>query len=168
LSLEFKSFKKGRGNFSCLDWAPMQPKKLQLETLQKHKANKHKTKSLKKKEWKHEIKRAWKLTSSCCVVCVSPTSYKNKNTMNIYVKISNKKLGFPMHLFQETKLGKCNFKHNFVFFSLKKHLFIHTCYKAKWTQLKSTLENKLRFSLAFKTNDQWVFLLKVSKLHSIN
>ncbi len=62
---------------------------------------------MKEKKRKHEIGRAWKLTSSCCVVCVSPTSYKNKNnnTMNKYVKISSKKLGFPTHLFQETKLG---------------------------------------------------------------
>ncbi len=34
-----------------------------------------------------------------------PTSYKNKNIMKIYVKISSKKLGFTTHLFQETKLG---------------------------------------------------------------
>jgi hypothetical protein len=36
-------------------------------------------------------------------VC-APTSYKNKNTRNIYVKISSKILGFPTHLFQKTKL----------------------------------------------------------------
>jgi hypothetical protein len=36
---------------------------------------------------------------------MSPTSYQNKNTMNLYVKISSKKLGSITHLFQETKLG---------------------------------------------------------------
>ncbi len=53
---------------------------------------------------KLEIGKAWKFTSSCCVICMLPTSYKNKNTMNLYVRISSKKLGFLTHLFQETKL----------------------------------------------------------------
>jgi hypothetical protein len=41
----------------------------------------------REKTQKHEIGKTLKLTSSCCVVYVSPTSYKNNNTMNIYVKI---------------------------------------------------------------------------------
>jgi hypothetical protein len=39
------------------------------------------------------------------VLFVSPTSYKNKNTRNIYVKISSKILRFLTHLFKKTKLG---------------------------------------------------------------
>jgi len=87
---------------------------------------------------KHEIGKAWKLTSSCCVVCVSPTSYKNKNIMNIYVKISSKKLGFSNTPSSRNQTWKCNFKHNPTFSSLKKHHFTHTCCRAKWTQLRST------------------------------
>ncbi len=87
---------------------------------------------------KHEIGKTWKLTSSCCVVCVSPTSYKNKNTMNIYVKILSKKLRFPNTPFSRNPTWKRDFKHSFVLSSLKKHHFIHTCYRAEWTQLRCT------------------------------
>jgi hypothetical protein len=50
------------------------------------------------------LEKLEKLTSSC-VVCVYSTSYKNKNTRNIYVKISNKILCFPTHLKKKSKLG---------------------------------------------------------------
>jgi hypothetical protein len=94
---------------------------------------------LKKKKWKHEIGRTWNLTSSCCVVCVSPTSYKNKNknTMNIYVKISKQEIRVSNTPFSRNRAWKRDFKHSFVFSSLKKYLFTCVCYKAEWTQLKS-------------------------------
>jgi len=104
--LEREGFKRGQSKLSCLGRAFVQPKKLQnIKTLKKFKTNKHKGKCLEEIKWKHEIGKAWKLTSSCCVVYVSPTSYKNKNTRNIYVKISNKILRFPTHLFEKPKLG---------------------------------------------------------------
>ncbi len=105
-SLELEGFKRGQSKLSCFGWASMQLKKLQnIKTLKKLKTNKYNGKCLEEKKWKHEIGKAWKLTSSCCVVYVSPTSYKNKNTRNIHVKFSSKILGFPTHLFQKTKLG---------------------------------------------------------------
>ncbi len=102
-----QKFQKRLRNLFCLGWALNKPKKLQEKrTTQKLKAKKHKNKQLEKERTqKHEIAKGWKLTSSCCVVCVSPTSYKNKNTMNLYVRISSKKSGFLTHIFQETKLG---------------------------------------------------------------
>jgi hypothetical protein len=105
-NLELKSCKRGQSKLSCLHWDSTQPRKLQnYKTLQKLKTNNLKTKNLKEKKWKHEIGKAWKLTSSCCVVYVSPTSYKNKNIRSIYVKMSSKILRFPTHLFKKTMLG---------------------------------------------------------------
>jgi hypothetical protein len=51
-------------------------------------------KNLKQKKTRKKKKN---ITSTCCQDCVSPTSYKNKNTMNTYVRISSNKLGFPIH-----------------------------------------------------------------------
>jgi len=65
--------------------------------------------NIKEKAWKRKnenkkLEKLEKLTSSC-VVYVSSTSYKNKNTRNIYVKISNKILCFPTHLKKKSNLG---------------------------------------------------------------
>ncbi len=65
--------------------------------------------NIKKKTWKRKnenkkLEKLEKLTSSCWVVCVSSTSYKNKNTRNIYVKISSKILCFTKHLKKKSKL----------------------------------------------------------------
>jgi hypothetical protein len=40
--------------------------------------------------------------------------------------------------FSKNQAWKCDFKHNFVFSSHKKHLFSHTCCKVEWTQFKPT------------------------------
>jgi hypothetical protein len=85
-SLELESFKRGRDNFSCLNRALKKTKKLHT----------------KMKKLERAIGKAWKQTSSCCCVCMSSTSYKNKN-IRIY-RVSIKILGFPTHLFQISKL----------------------------------------------------------------
>ncbi len=77
----------------------------------------YKTTKLKKNSKQTNIKEnAWKRKNEnmklekigslfqVVVLFVGPASYKNKNTRNIYVKISSKILGFPTHLFQKTKL----------------------------------------------------------------
>jgi hypothetical protein len=130
-----------------------------LESYKKRNVNtKTKTKETQNKQLerektqKHEFGKTLKLISSCCFVCVSPTSYKNKNTMNIYVKISSKKLRFSNTHFSKNQSWKRDFKHNFIFSSLKKHHFIHTCYRAEWSQLTSTQLVMGTFNVHHRTN----------------
>jgi hypothetical protein len=117
-----------------------------------------------------EIGKAWKLTSSC-VVCVFPTSYKNQNTINLYVRISSRKLGFLTNLFQETKLGSTTSSkvpsplHTRNIFSLilvvgsKGHNL--DPFNLFWELLMCVTEQIALFMGILK-NDQWVFLIKIS------
>jgi hypothetical protein len=180
--LELKSFKRGWNKlfyswpptfiakswrlnviFLCFCWNFKICKKLQ-ENISKHKNLKQRNinKQLERKIiQKHEIGKAWKLTSSCCVVCVPHLLLEQKHNEYICenlkqdIRVSNTP-------FWRNQAWKRNFKHKFVFFSHKKiFLFILVAYpkghnsdpfKLFW-ELVTVSHNKLNLSWTFKTND---------------
>jgi hypothetical protein len=86
------------------------------------------------------------------VLFVSPTSYKNNNTMNIYVRISRRKLRFLTHLFQETKLLYAISRIILSTLHTRNIFFTHICCKANWTQLRSTQLVLETFNVHHRTN----------------
>jgi hypothetical protein len=58
--------------------------------------------------------------------------------------------------FSKNQAWKCDFKHNFVFSSHKKHLSIHTCCKVEWTQLRPT---HLVLGILVCTREQYALVL---------
>jgi hypothetical protein len=82
----------------------------------------------------------WKSLEShtlLCCLCV-PHLLQEQEHKEYTCKNLKQDIRVSTTLFSKNQAWKRDFKHNFVFFSLKKHLFIHICYKAKWTQLKSS------------------------------
>jgi hypothetical protein len=105
------------------------------------------------------------------VLFVSPASYKNKNTMNLYVRISSKKLGYVTHLFQETKLGSVI--SNIVPSSLHTRNISPPILVARpkgynsnplnlfWESLMC-ITKQITLLPCIQKNDQWVFLQKAN------
>jgi hypothetical protein len=88
--------------------------------------------------------------------------------MNIYGKISSKKLGFPTHLFQKTKLESVissiiaspfHLRNLFSFiFVIGPNGYNLDPLNLFWDVL--CIRKQIAFSWASKTNDQWVFSIK--------
>ncbi len=83
--------------------------------------------------WKN-LETYFKLLSCLCVPHLLQEQKHNENiceNLKQEIRVSNTP-------FSRNQAWNHNFKHNSIFSSLKKHLFMHTYYKAEWTQLKST------------------------------
>lgn len=93
------------------------------------------------------------------VEIVSPTSYKNNKTMNIYVRISSNNIRVSITPFQYTHINhgvKCNFKHNWCLNTYLKHSdinFRHPKLKVQTSHLKHLNFQSLDQTSYFKCLD---------------
>ncbi len=123
--------RKANGIF-CFGQAPKKPKKLQKMKLYKT----SKQTNIRQKAWKRKNSKIWnwknleahlKLLCCLCVLdLLQVQEYKKIIWENLMQEIR-----VPNTPFLRNQAWMRNFKHNYVPFSHKKHLFTHTCCRAE-------------------------------------